>query len=351
MKKQFNKTLALFTLLLTATFAAKSQTSTEPFETESHGSTSFTDNGVIFNILSHNGLFDIQANYPGAGWNGIANDNRFIDNTGTANQPENPSFSIKTTSNLFKVPRFWVYASAANLNLNVTGTLTVTGKLSGVTKFTQTKTTGFATSLGTTNGYTLIDLTNLNGQNYSNIIIDQLQITGGGNYRYLGLDAFTWVKDSNVLPVSLTNFSASLSNSGILNAKWKTASESNNSHFILQSSKDGKSWKDLVRQDAAINGASGASYEVEINIANMSLAGFTLLGFLLLPFSRRRYRLAALLAVMTIIAGSCAKEKDLNWIDQQGDKSTSVNTIYLRLAQVDHDGTTTYSEPVAVKAK
>ena len=136
--------------------------------------------------------------------------------------------------------RFWVYAAASNTSLNVTGTLTVTGKLSGVTKFTQTKTTGFNTSLATANGFTLVDLTNLNGQNYSNIVIDELQITSGGNYQYLALDAFTWVKDSGVLPVSLTSFSASLSKSGILKADWKTASESNNSHFNLQRSVDGK---------------------------------------------------------------------------------------------------------------
>jgi len=193
--KKINSFLVMVLLIFSNAF--KAQTSTEHFETESHGSSSFTDNGVVFNILSHVGTFDVQANYPGTGWNGTANDNRYIDNSNSTASP--PSFSIKTTSNLFKVNRFWMYLSALNLDLNVAGTLTITGKLSGVTKFTQTKTTGFVTSLGTTNGYTLIDLTNLNGQNYSNIIIDQLQITLGGAFRYAGLDAFTWVKDSNIV--------------------------------------------------------------------------------------------------------------------------------------------------------
>ncbi|WP_333597937.1 T9SS type A sorting domain-containing protein [Chryseobacterium flavum] len=173
------------------------QTSTETFETESHGNASFTDNGVTFNIISHVSVFDIQGNFPGTGWSGTANDNRYIDNSNNSGFP--PSFSIKTTSNLFKVNRFWMYLSKFNLDLNAAGTLTVTGKLSGVTKFTQTKTSGFATQLGTTNGYTLIDLSNLNGQNYTNIIIDELQITAGGEFRYVGFDAFTWVKDSNII--------------------------------------------------------------------------------------------------------------------------------------------------------
>jgi hypothetical protein len=173
------------------------QTSTEVFETESNGSTSFTDNGVIFNIISHVSTFDIQANYPGTGWNGTANDNRYIDNSGSV--APGASFSIKTTSNLFKVNRFWVFLSNNSLNQNVVGDLTIVGKLSGVTKFSQTKTSGFATSLGATNGHTLIDLTNLNGQNYSNLIIDELQITLGGAYTYADFDAFTWVKDTNIV--------------------------------------------------------------------------------------------------------------------------------------------------------
>lgn len=175
------------------------QTSTEVFETETNASTSFTDNGVIFNILSQVGGFAIQGSFPNTGWNGTAIDNRYIDNNGVANVTTGASFSIKTTSNLFKVNRFWVFLSANNLNQTVAGTLTITGKLSGVTKYTQTKTTGFATGLGTTNGFTLIDLTNLNGQNYSNIIVDQLQVTIGGAYNYFCLDAFTWVKDSGIV--------------------------------------------------------------------------------------------------------------------------------------------------------
>lgn len=206
------------------------QTSTEQFETESHNSASFTDNGVIFNILSHVGTFDIQANYPGTGWNGTANDNRYIDNSASAQA--DASFSIKTTSNLFKVNRFWIFLSNTSLNQNVAGTLTITGKLSGTTKFTQTKTTGFATGLGTTNGYTLIDMTNLNGQNYSNIVIDQLQVTLGGAFTYGGFDSFTWVKDSGIV----------LAANEIKSQKSKLSIYPNPTHgsFIINSNENGK---------------------------------------------------------------------------------------------------------------
>ncbi|WP_336690828.1 MULTISPECIES: T9SS type A sorting domain-containing protein [unclassified Chryseobacterium] len=208
------KSTILFTLsLLFISVFSLGQTSTETFETESNGSASFTDNGVIFNILSHVNTYDIQASYPGTGWSGTAIDNRYIDNSGAGNQSSGTSFSIKTTSNLFKVNRFWVYLGAATTEQNVTGTLTITGKLSGVTKFTQTKTTGFVNSIAVTNGYTLIDMTNLNGQNYSNIIIDQLQITAGGGYQYMGLDSFTWVKDTGIV-LSANDVKASKKDSG-----------------------------------------------------------------------------------------------------------------------------------------
>lgn len=187
----------VFCLLISSFSLA--QTSTETFETESNGTTSFTDNGVVFNIISHTTSFYIQGNYPGTGWNGTANDNKYIDNTGSALSGTSGSFSIKSSSNLFKVNRFWIFLSTNTLNQNVSGTLTVAGKLNGVTKYSQTKTSGFATSLGSTNGHTLIDLTNLNGQNYSNIIIDELRITLGGAFNYADLDAFTWVKDSGVV--------------------------------------------------------------------------------------------------------------------------------------------------------
>ncbi|WP_144036478.1 MBG domain-containing protein [Sphingobacterium psychroaquaticum] len=197
MKRLTSCLFVLLSLFFSATVFG--QATTELFETESNGSTTFIDNGVEFKIISHVSVFDIQGNYPGTGWSGTANDNRYIDNANDTQSP--PSFSIKTTSNLFKVHRFWLYLSALNLSLDVQGSVTITGRLSGVTKFSATKSSGFMTSLGATNGYTLIDLTNLNGMNFSNIVIDELRITANGGFRYVGFDAFRWVKDSGmVLP-------------------------------------------------------------------------------------------------------------------------------------------------------
>lgn len=201
MKKIIFFTILVFLNSITLTSA---QSATVTFETSSGGSTSFTSNGYIFNIVSLAGTFRIQSNYPNTGWNGTANDNVYIDNTGTTNV-NSPSFSIKSSSS-FKVSRFWVFLSNIALNQSTSsGTLIIIGKLNGVTKFSALKTSGFNTTfnatIGTTgiyNGFTLIDLTNLNNQNYSNITIDEIQLQSTGSYVYMCLDAFTWSKTTTL---------------------------------------------------------------------------------------------------------------------------------------------------------
>ena len=334
--------LALCSLFISAFSFA--QTSVEYFETESHGSSSFTDNGVIFDILSHVGVFDIQGSYPGTGWNGTAIDNRYIDNSGSV--ANGASFSIKTTSNLFKVNRFWVYLSDHALELNVAGTLTVTGKLGGVTKFTQTKTTGFATSLGATNGYTLIDMTNLNGQNYSNIVIDQLQLTLGGAYTYAGLDAFMWVKDASViLPVSFGTVEAVVKNNQ-LKVHWETQTETNNDHFNIEASKDGKTFTSIATiQSKAADGNSSQTIRYEWTSGKaFALAALPLIAFVLVSLVSFRCRKTVLLG-LALVAGISIATVSCN---KSTDEISTSESYYIRIAQVNKDGSTTYSKVVKV---
>lgn len=200
------KTIIFFIIFtfLSNIASINAQTTTVTFETSSGGSTSFTSNGYTFNIVSQAGTFRIQGNYPNTGWNGTANDNVYIDNTGTTNINA-PSFSVKSNS-AFTVSKFWVFLSNTALNQSASsGTLIITGKLGGVTKFTNTKTSGFNTTfnatIGTTginNGFTLIDLSTLNNQNNSNTTIDEIQLQSTGGYVYMCLDALTWTKVSTL---------------------------------------------------------------------------------------------------------------------------------------------------------
>jgi len=336
------KTTLIFLCLILAG-SVSAQTSVEYFETEVSESTRFTDNGVIFKILSHKSTFDIGY-YPPTGWNGTAADNRYIDNTGSV--AENASFSIKTTSNLFKANRFWVYVANQYMNQNATGTLTVTGKLNGTTLFTETKISGFANSISENNGYTLIDLAILNNHNNSNNVIDELMITLGGQYQYVGLDAFTWVKDARtVLPVSFGAVTARLKNNR-LQVNWETETETNNDHFEIEASHDGTTFQRIATvASKAPDGNSHASLNYEwVSPSAVSLAALPVIAFLLLSLTglrRKANRIFMLAAITGIMAPgtSCTKNETV---------LSAGETYYIRLVQVDTDGTATASKIIKV---
>ena len=198
--KKATLTLLGICLFMLSTF---SQT-TETFETESSGSTSFTDNGQVFNITSQaQGPFDIQASFPGTGWNGTSADNRYIDNDGHAVGSQPVRFTISSSGAVpFLVKSFWLYLSDQNANVAVTGSLTIQGLKGGVSQFTVTASSGFNTNAAVNNGFTQINMTTFGGSNNSNTQIDQLVISTANNFNYVALDAFTWA--TVALPPSIS---------------------------------------------------------------------------------------------------------------------------------------------------
>jgi hypothetical protein len=348
MKKSF---LLVVSSMLLATFSV-AQTSIARFESETDGATSFTDNGVVFNIVSNTGRFFIQTSYPNTGWNGTAKDNAYIDNSGSLsafdpNAVANSSLSIKTTSNLFKVNRFWVYLAEVDANKQkVIGTLTITGKSRGSTRFTQTKSTGFVDTTAITNGYTLIDLTNLNGQNYTGIVIDELQLTVGGAYRYMAVDAFTWVKEAAVLPVTFGSVSASAKNNQ-LNISWTTEKEKANDHFEIEASTDGQQFKKIATVTSkAANGNSDTALNYNwTSNGSLPIAAFSLVGLALIPFSNSGRRKAWIIALTILSVGAFT----IAGCSKSGDAISNNSSYYIRIAQVDQDGTKTYSQVVRVQ--
>ena len=204
---------ALFALARASSGAA--QTTTETFETATPNATSFTSASTLFDIVPHNAAqFYIQAGYPGTGWSGTANDNRYIDNTRSAANGGYwgvlPDFSIKShDGSQFTVGSFWLYLNQWNLDttyLGKNGSVTVTGKLSGTTVFTASGTSAtsglFNTDPNTANGFSKIDLNTSNWGNNASKPINELEITTAGNpsyqnFQYLALDALTWTKLSS----------------------------------------------------------------------------------------------------------------------------------------------------------
>ncbi|SOD13369.1 MBG domain-containing protein [Pedobacter xixiisoli] len=229
------KLLVLF-LTLSLPFLASAQF-LETFETAVSGSTSFTSNNKTFsftNLTGSPGDFKIQGGFTGLGlgWNGTAADDIFIDNDGFANNPQPPALQI-SSGTAFRVNSFWIYLANASNDVNVTGTLKITGYYNGVMQFEANSTAGFNnTNAGIDNGFKLIDLTTFGGDNNTGKNVDAITISTTGDFGYIALDAFRWsgalapaftAHPSNVAICPGLNTSFSVSTTNAYSYQWQVS--------------------------------------------------------------------------------------------------------------------------------
>lgn len=153
----------------------------------------------------------------------------------------------------------------------------------------------------------------------------------------------------NVLPVELSGLSARLV-AGKLLVDWRTLGESNCDRFVVEASVDGRVWKEMgtvVSKAAGGNSSVALEYSFAVPVAGLSLAGFGLLGLLLLPAVRNRWMKLGMVLLVGCAVYGCAKQgldgKDMEGLDRAGAQ------LYVRLAQIDKDGTVNYSEVVLAK--
>lgn len=157
--------------------------------------------------------------------------------------------------------------------------------------------------------------------------------------------------DANVtpLPVMFGNVSASISN-GLLAINWTTQTETNNDHFDIELSTDGKTFKKIQTiQSKATNGFSTTPIEYEFALSTNTLATLlavpSILGLLLLsvsPKSRNRHwGLKSVLAIMLIgsIGIACSKNEHIS-------NTKDNEKLMIRIAQVDKDGKKVYSKVI-----
>jgi hypothetical protein len=231
---------------------------TEIFETEVYGSQTFTDNGQAFNITTQTtGQTFAISNYAGAGWNGTAADNQFIDNSGYANY-EPVQFTISSSGQKrFKLKSLYLFFSQTDLTPG-TGNCTITGKLNGVTQFTAVNSTNFNSS-GVNNGYTYMNLSTYGGSDNSNVVIDQFVITTTGSFEYVTLDAMNWldVCAAMSLAPSQTDVSCNGGSNGVATV---VASGGTPSYDYMWSPSGGTS--------AAASGLQQGTYSVTVTDAN-----------------------------------------------------------------------------------
>ncbi|MGC4231461.1 MAG: hypothetical protein QM594_00485 [Niabella sp.] len=148
------------------------------------------------------------------------------------------------------------------------------------------------------------------------------------------------------LPVTFGTVSASVS-AGVCIVSWQTLSETNNDHFEVQVSEDGKIFTTVYTlASKARNGNSDSllNYSVSFELGtSVALSGLGLLSLLALavPGKRRKWiSLAVSLAIGIAVWSSCTKA-DIAIGD-------GVERIYVRIAQADKDGTKSYSKAVVV---
>jgi hypothetical protein len=152
---------------------------------------------------------------------------------------------------------FYFPSSPPPFNLNNIGgdqiSITCNGVLVAHTTYSENQVAGVAKSLaGThlhTNGHTLE--AHYSAESY------QFQYIGSNSTDY---GSPTFAGNTFVLPVTLTRFTATTVNEGIL-LEWTTSTEINNSHFTLEHSTDGYTYHPVGRIEGAGNSSTSLSYE------------------------------------------------------------------------------------------
>ncbi len=130
-----------------------------------------------------------------------------------------------------------------------------------------------------------------------------------------------------------------------LTVKWNTLKETNNAYFEVQASKDGNIFK-TIKTVLSKNGNSDImqDYEVRITASDMNfLLGIpVLVGLLCLSASRKKRMLFCIAALIVLATNFIGCSKQGNILDIKGD----FEKTFIRIAQVDIDGTKTYSKTV-----
>ncbi|MFH6987824.1 T9SS type A sorting domain-containing protein [Flavobacterium collinsii] len=203
------KKLYLLLILLFFTLQQLTAQTVETFEAQTINQPNFTSNGKTFNLTNTYISFQVVAS-SGFGYNGSNNYIQVSD--GLASQSLGQTGFITAASGSFKMNSLFIYlAGDSTQNPNVTsngapGSVTLTGKLGGVTQFSIVKnTTGVNIGTALPNkGFIPVNFATDGVSNFTNINIDQLEIQLSANYDYFAIDNFTWVDGVGLPTVTTT---------------------------------------------------------------------------------------------------------------------------------------------------
>ena len=158
-------------------------------------------------------------------------------------------------------------------------------------------------------------------------------------------DTLTITPEAITLPVVFDKLEAFVTGSQLF-VNWTTNSETNNSHFEIEASADGKTFTKIGQvQSKAVNGNSGLplSYDYSTSLSGIALSALPIALLLLGAVYRRRKSLAILLLAGSLISMMYSCNKTSDAIQDDGKK------IFIRVVQVDIDGTSAPSKVVQVQ--
>lgn len=189
--------------------------------------------------------------------------------------------------------------------------------------------------------------TTINGE----AILDQCRVASMPNANTVAIGAPGYdgghvnVYDFASLPVIFGAVNASI-RLNTLTVHFTSRTETNNDHFVVEASANGVDFTEISRIPSKAPGGSSTNdteYSVSINMdggtSYSAIIIFALLGALLFLSKRNRKWIAAGMLVCMASFISCEKNADA---------SITNSDLFIRIAQVDKDGTTAYSKVVKV---
>ncbi|TXI31621.1 MAG: hypothetical protein E6Q58_04915 [Niabella sp.] len=148
------------------------------------------------------------------------------------------------------------------------------------------------------------------------------------------------------LPVTFGSVLASIKNNQLV-VNWSTLNESNNDYFEIEASADGNSFTPIGRVNSkALNGlnSSNISYSFSKDLSDIALMGLSFMvlsGLMIFGFKRNKWMyIISAIALIVVMGISCKKQ--IGNIDNQ-----SIDKLFIRIAQVDKDGTKTFSKTIS----
>ena len=146
-----------------------------------------------------------------------------------------------------------------------------------------------------------------------------------------------------ILSVQFGTFGAVIKEGNLL-VNWTTETETNNDHFLIQASDDGVNFKTIQTiQSKAVAGKSSETleYSISVYVSTITAAGLLLLAFGMAGASRRKIKYGLCMAILGVVLFfSCNKTELQNAMDD--------GKLFVRIVQVDKDGTETISKIIKV---